>query len=191
MPKSIVGMTCHWVDDECSLHSAVLGCFLHEGESTSDNVLDDFAVKLFQECGFSKLKIVAVVSDTTGNMNLFGTMLEELGIPHIYCTDHLLHLIARKAFYSKKNSYCNSYEVMKKVRELIKHFHGSPKNTAMLKDAQKSLSNIYCVGGKRPVQCILDVVTRWWSTYNAVERVLYLKKAFLYMEMNGKLDGES
>ena len=65
-----------------------------------------------------------------------------------------------------------------------------PKNTEQLLKAQKSLSNIYCSNGKKPVGVILDVVTRWWSTFNAVERVLYLKKAFLYLEMNGKLDGE-
>lgn len=183
-------MTCHWIDKDFSLQNVVLGCFLHEGESTSDEVLDDFAVKLFQECGFDNLNISAVVTDTTGNMNLFGQMLEDLKIPHIYCTDHVLHLSARKAFYLKNTASCNSYQVMKKVKDLVKHFHLSPKNTDELCKAQKSLKEIYCRDGKKPVRVIMDVVTRWWSTYDSVERVIYLRKAFSYLELNGKLEGK-
>lgn len=183
-------MTCHWVDEDYVLQNVVLGCFLHEGESTSDDVLDDFAVKLFQNCGFKDLKVSAVVTDTTGNMNLFGQMLEDLKIPHIYCTDHILHLIAKKAFYAKNTKQCNSYSVMKKLKELVKHFHASPKNTEELCKAQKVLRDVYCRDGKRPVRVIIDVVTRWWSTYDSVERAIYLRKAFGYLVLNGKLDGK-
>ena len=33
-----------------------------------------------------------MVSNITSNMNNFGTLLEKLYIPHIYCTDNMLHL---------------------------------------------------------------------------------------------------
>ena len=59
-------MTCHWIDDSWQLHSLSLGCFLHEGDSKSDSLVDNFAIKLFQECGFEECLISAVVSDTTG-----------------------------------------------------------------------------------------------------------------------------
>ena len=93
------GMTCHWVDKQYKINNVVLGCFLHEGESQSESLVDDFAVKIFRECGFDMVNISAVVSDTTGNMNKFGKMLEDLNIPHIYCTDHVLQLTAKIAYY--------------------------------------------------------------------------------------------
>ena len=41
------------------------------------------------------------MSNTTSNMNKFGTFLEKLDIPYIYCTDHVLQL-------TDKNSYLDS-----------------------------------------------------------------------------------
>ena len=79
---------------------------------------------------------------------------------------------------------------MNKVKELVKYFHASPKNTDELCKAQQSLKEIYCVDGKRPVRVILDVVTRWWSTYDCLERILYLKRALSYLELNGKIQGK-
>ena len=80
------------------MQNRVLGCWLHEGDSESQTLQDDFLEELFKKCKFQTANIVAVVSDTTSNMNKFGTLLEKLDIPHIYCTDHVLQLTAKNAY---------------------------------------------------------------------------------------------
>ena len=77
-------------------------CFLHTGESSTKTLPDDLTVKIFTDCEFDELKISAVVSDTSGNLNEFGDLFDELKIMHIYCTDHVLQLIAKRYFMNIK-----------------------------------------------------------------------------------------
>jgi hypothetical protein len=59
--------------------------------------------KLFKDCGFDNRTIFSVTSDTTGNMNKFGKkLIEEHGVHHIYCTDHVIQLTARLAYDDRK-----------------------------------------------------------------------------------------
>jgi hypothetical protein len=43
---------------------------------------------------------------------------------------------------------------------------------------------------KRAAKVIVDVITRWWSTYRTVDRLLYLKPAFAALEVDNLLDDE-
>ena len=181
------GMTCHWVDKQYKINNVVLGCFLHEGESQSESLVDDFAVKIFRECGFDMVNISAVVSDTTGNMNKFGKMLEDLNIPHIYCTDHVLQLTAKIAYYEKDIDDGPQFDIMKKVRRLIDHFSRSHLMTEKLKKAQKNLDEF---DGQVPLRIKTDVKTRWWSTYASIERLIKLKRVFRLMEVQDDLTAE-
>jgi hypothetical protein len=95
------GMTVHWLDEKMQLHSLKLGCFLQEGGSEGDKLVDDFLVKLFVDAGLEKANIVAVVSDTTANLNNFGKLIEKLNIHHICCIDHCLQLAAKLAYEDK------------------------------------------------------------------------------------------
>jgi hypothetical protein len=92
-------MSAHWIDGEFNIHNKALGCWLHEGNLLGSTLRDKFLLNLFARYDFDKLNIIAVVSDTTGNMNKFGMKLQELvSIPHIYyCTDHVIQLTAKKA----------------------------------------------------------------------------------------------
>ena len=131
-----------------------MGCFLHEGESDHSNLVDDFAAKLFTDCGFDNLIITAVVSDTTGNMNKFGELLEEMDISHIYCTDHVLQLTAKKAFYESGNEYENHEGMMVKVRSLIEHASRSHLFTEKLLPAQKNMPDY---NDQVPKRVLVDV----------------------------------
>ena len=141
--KNYTGMTAHWISSEYKMISIPLGCWLHQGDSEAKTLVDDFAVKLFKECGFIDAKIVAVVSDTTSNMNKFGELLEERNLPHIYCTDHVLQLSAKLAFEDKnfkraeqsvyvyqqtENVENRSCLVMKKSRRIVEIFSCSTQN---------------------------------------------------------------
>ena len=58
-----------------------------------------------------------------------------------------------------------SLGALKKCRELAGHFAMSCQATELLKLKQ----------GMNPLDVIQDVVTRWWSTYRMLERLLYLR----------------
>ena len=181
-------MTCHWADDNYKLHCVPLGVFLHEGSSDSDSLVDDFAIKIFKDCGFSDLNISAVVSDTTGNMNRFGQMLETLQIPHIYCTDHVLQLSAKIAFYDSKQHDQRHSEMMKKVKSLVEFISRSNLISEKLKKAQTILEEYSnCI----PVKVLVDVKTRWWSTYQMIDRLIYLKKAIGYLVLENEIDDDA
>jgi hypothetical protein len=68
---------------------------------------------------------------------------------------------------------------MTAVRALVGHFSSSSQ-------AEQRLLNLQQPG--KPVKCIQDVTTRWWSTYSMCERLLYLKPYFALMEAEGTLD---
>ena len=185
--QNYTGMTIHWVDHLCEMNNLMLGCWLHEGDSKATSLVDDFVTKLFKKCDLTTAKLSAVVTDTTGNMNLFGKMLEELDIPHIYCTDHVLQCTAKMAFrdtafnnYVTSNTTLNvepeveKFELMKKCRDLVKLFtKSSQKQDLLLQQQQKMVF----YRNRSPVKCVQDVVTRWWSTYSMLDRLFYLKPA--------------
>jgi hypothetical protein len=68
--QSYYGMTAHWIDEGFKFHSCTMGCWLHEGGSTVEDLRDAFLIDLFKDCNFDlrKLKVVCV-TDTTGNTN--------------------------------------------------------------------------------------------------------------------------
>ena len=180
-------MTVHWIDHDWISHSIPLGCFLHTGKSDAENLLDDFAIKIFTDCGFDELDVCAIVSDTTGNMNKFGELLDDLHILHIYCTDHVLQLTAKKAFFESKNEYDGHEGMMIKARALIEHASRSPSFCEKLLSAQRNMPEY---NGTIPKRVLVDVKTRWWSTYQSLERLFYLKNAFRYMVITGGVEDE-
>jgi hypothetical protein len=101
--QSYCGMTAaYWIDEDFKLHSCTMGCcWLHEGGSSTEDLRDAFLIHLFRDdCKFdlNKMNIVACARDTTGNMNKFSRLLEDLGVSHIFCADHVLQLTAKKAY---------------------------------------------------------------------------------------------
>ena len=58
---------------------------------------ENFLEELLKKCKFTTENIVAVVSNTAISMNKFGTLLEKLDIPQIYCTYHVLQITAKNA----------------------------------------------------------------------------------------------
>jgi hypothetical protein len=192
------GMTAHWIDKLFVQHSLMLGCFLHEGSSDSEHVLSDFAEKLFIKCGFDKANIISVTTDTTGNMDKFGRLLEKQQIHHIYCTDHVPNLTAKKA-YNDSSQDSNDLDLddddhivedsmtMEKTHALVKLYSKSTQKKDELIAKQKSMDTYK---KKTAVKVIVDVITRWWSTYQTVDHILYLKPAFQSLMLDNLLDDE-
>jgi hypothetical protein len=81
------------------------------------------------------------------------------------------------------NLHVVSSATMKRSRVLVEHITRSNLNTENLYKAQGKLNN-----GKKSVTVVVDVVTRWWSTYKSLQRLLELKRAFDMMVLDGTLD---
>ena len=122
------------------------------------------------------------------NMNKFGEMLESKGIPHIYCTDHVIQCTAKQVFDDKNymnnqnhtmpvytsnildpNSNEDDFSLMKKCRKFVEIFTSSTKKMEKTVNVQKSM-DMY--NGKIPVKVIVEVVTCWWSTYSMLDRLV-------------------
>jgi hypothetical protein len=96
--ESYVVLTAHWANEgEQELDSAILHLAVHRGPSSGQEMAQEF-LKVFESYGFEISKVVALVSDTAANMNVFGKSLESKGIPHLYCIAHVLQLTAKLAF---------------------------------------------------------------------------------------------
>ena len=196
-------MTAYWIDEDFKFHSCTMGCWLHEGGSTAEDLRDAFLINLFTDCNFDlrKVNIVACVTDTTGNMSKFGRLLEEMGVSHIFCADHVLQLTTKKAYLdSWFNAETNKVtlndaemlaldevhdlDTMKKARRLVEHFSKSNQQLAKLIAQQKNMDTYT---GKQAVGVVVDVVTRWWSTYSMCTRLIHLQPALAAMALDKKI----
>ena len=89
-------------------------------------------------------------------------------------------------FFGDQNNGDNS-ELLKKARVLVKCFTSSSQKERDLKEAQVLLypSTLTYEKALKPIQ---DVVTRWWSTYSMVLRLLQLKPAIDVLVQQNKLE---
>jgi hypothetical protein len=82
----------HWIQDGL-MKQCVLAFEVFHGTTAGSELGKDFVTK-FEEYGFELSFVIAVVTDTTGNMNTFGEYLRQKNVTHLYCVDHNLHLTA-------------------------------------------------------------------------------------------------
>jgi len=89
--SNFVGMTASWISDKWEKKSCTLGMCLHTGTSKGSDIFDKLLTDMTKYVK-ENATVFAVTSDTTGNMNKFGQILEEGNVHHCYCTDHVLNL---------------------------------------------------------------------------------------------------
>jgi hypothetical protein len=75
--------------------------------------------------------------------------------------------------------YEGSEGTMAAARAQVGHFSSSSQ-------AEQRLRSLRQTG--KPVKCIQDIVTHWWSTYSVCEHLLRLKPYFNLMEAEDNLD---
>jgi len=91
-------LTLHWIQD-FELHHSVMSVYVYSGPSNAEAINADFTRKL-EEFGVRPF-VKHVVTDTAANMNKAGILLEKDGVDHVYCTDHTLQLVAKKAYTAR------------------------------------------------------------------------------------------
>ena len=88
-------LTLHWIEN-FELQSIVMSVYVYKGEARAKNIYTDYLNKL-KEFGVEPF-VKHAVTDTAAAMNLVGIAMEEDDREHVYCSDHVLQLVAKEAF---------------------------------------------------------------------------------------------
>ena len=91
--------TFHFIDKDWQLQSQLVDFKVFHGTTTGEAIYND-QVKVLEKFT-TKKNVVVGITDTAGNMGVLGQYLRRNGMEHGYCTDHVLHLVASKAFSSE------------------------------------------------------------------------------------------
>ena len=157
--QSYVTITAHMIDDEWQLKNFVLQTRIMSESHTGANIaslledaMQDWKVN---RDGSS----IPIVTDNASNMVLAVKEAESLG-PHIGCFAHVLNLMCQAAL-----KLPNVSRLLGRVRRIVAFFHRSSTAAALLTEKQKLLQI-------PQHKLIMDVVTRWNSSYEMLERYL-------------------
>jgi len=162
------------------------GVFLHEGGSNAEQLEKDFLNTWHVILKNGEANVFAATTDTTGNMNSFGMRMEKHGFHHICCSDHVMHLTASLVIKSKKNKRLEEavgeelVESIEKARAHVKCLNKSTQGLKKLKSLQ--------TGKKTPLGVVVDIITRWWSSLDMMERMIDLKEFIDQMRAGGHLE---
>jgi hypothetical protein len=116
--ESYACLTAHYIENG-EMKRCVLAFDVFHGTTVGERLGEDFIEK-FESFGFDLKYVIAVVMDTTGNMNTFGEHLARKGVVHLYCVDHNLQRTALLAY--KDENLPNSQNAMSHARELVGYF---------------------------------------------------------------------
>ncbi|XP_033140589.1 zinc finger BED domain-containing protein RICESLEEPER 2-like [Brassica rapa] len=171
-------VTAHYIDRNWKLNSKILTfCALpppHTGMSIAVQLLTSL-----KEWGIDKKVFSVTLDNATSNDSMQDIVKSQLNLNddllcggeffHVRCAAHILNLIVQDGLKVIGDS-------LQKVRESVKYVLGSESREQLF---QK------CVDAAGVVESgwlILDVSTRWNSTYYMLERALKYRKAFVKLE---------
>lgn len=157
---SYIALTAHYVDDDFKLKSVLLECSANESSHTSE-MLSRELIRVTSEWGIRD-QIIFAVSDNASNIQ---KALQDIGWKHMGCTAHTINLIVRAGLQVGEIE-----TVIHKVKEIVKYIKRSNIANEKLTAYQKNFGNT-------PLKLILDVPTRWNSTYYMLQRFVELEEA--------------
>ena len=156
--QSYITITAHYLDEKWEMQNPVLQTLpiydAHTSENLS-NILKKAAVEWKLERPNAKIPV------TTDNAQNIVNASKQAGMsPHIGCFAHTLNLATQKGLGVNQMS-----RILGKVRRIVAFFHRSTTAAASFNSRQKDLK-------LNPHKLVQDVVTRWNSSYDMMERYL-------------------
>jgi hypothetical protein len=188
---AFLGITVHWIDWNWKIHSLLMDIPPISGKHTGENLSGIFQ-RACDEFGVLH-KLLAVTTDSASNNNTFMRSLKEecqrRGIlfdhesRHVRCMAHVIHL-AVGDFLNALNSMPEDSE-----NAYGENYIPDPRSAGFIPRLRKLVVEIrssvqrreqfarQCEAAKiRPKELVVDVRTRWNSTYDMIERALELRK---------------
>ena len=162
-----IGLTIHWINNDFQMKEMIGSISCLPYPHTADRLLN----KIVEILDYLQLrdKTVCSIVDNGSNIKLCVEKLErKYNILKVFCFGHTLQLAINDALKE-----CSSItNLIKKCKEVILHFSGSPKQKQFLLTAQIEIEDwdkFLCI--------VRDVSTRWNSMFYLLKCLIILKPA--------------
>lgn len=173
--KGYMSLTCHYIDDGWKLQKRIIA-FIHvEAPHTALTISKVILERLYKWNIDRKIMSIALDNCST-NDAMVRDLKEKLNTKlvangdffHVRCSAHIINLIVQEAIDNIKH-------VISKVRESVKHVKSSTLRWQQFKEVASQV--------RAPCKnVVLDVRTRWNSTYEMLDTALEFKDAFLRLK---------
>ncbi|CAB5370059.1 unnamed protein product [Rhizophagus irregularis] len=183
-----LGITVHWISHEWELKEILIDFCKLSGPHSGENLHESFV----KSCDDMRIltKIIACTTDNASNNDTLMKALEKTCKDrnieftaynnHIRCLAHIINLAAQDALSTLKVKYVENEnellnndevsEVVPKLRKLVVKIHASPQ--------RREKFSRQCEAAHLPdKELVVDVKTRWNSTFEMIERSLELREA--------------
>lgn len=174
--EAFLGLTVHYIDSNWCLHNFLLDIIPFKISHSGMNIAKEI-MRVLEEFNITE-KIIALTTDNASAMLVCGKEIvsildnefSSLIFSHYHCAAHILNLAVQQGLKSSDN-------IINKIRNLM----GKLKNSTRLCDDLRLLCEIKKINYLKP---ILDVETRWNSTYYMLKRFEILQPALILLAVD-------
>lgn len=159
---SFLSLTAHWIDEKLTRQAAVLHCQKFDGQHTGSR-LADALLDMMNQWNIEKQRVHLVIRDGGANMV---KAIRDADLPSVSCFAHTLQLALHDSILTQPSVA----DLIALSRKIVGHFKHSSSATTSLHAIQEQI-------GLPKHQLHQDVVTRWNSTYQMLERLIEQKRA--------------
>ncbi|KAK3891023.1 hypothetical protein Pcinc_005057 [Petrolisthes cinctipes] len=155
--RGFLTVTAHYISSDWNLKSAVLETARMKNDHTTENIAEELT-RILKEWNILD-KVYCITADNSAN--IVAAVTKFMHAKHVPCFAHTLNLVVHDSI--KHTEEIKS--VQEKIKLIVSYFHHSVKATDKLSEVQEQT-------GVQQKKLIIDVDTRWNSTYYTMERFL-------------------